>query len=151
MRAQPDRLEDKLYLQRLSTNLRVSYSRIKLDECGDWNIVGDNGHIFTECVFWYIYVSPGSKRKWNSIKDKLHFMIVSQDGDEEGILKLDRMPNVEEAKLVRKVLGMRIRTELTEEERASLKNRFNNPSPEGVSRSRINLNEVPARVVPVEI
>lgn len=132
MRAQANRSEDKKYLQKLSSYLFTSYQRIKLDECGDWNIFGKKGKIFTETKFWYIYIDADSKRQWNNAKRKLSFMIVSQDGDDEGILKLDRMPNPEEAKIIRKLLGLRISTQLSEEGRALLKNRFKSPCPEGV-------------------
>lgn len=140
MRAQADRSEDKRLLQQLSDSLETSYQRIRLDECGDWNIFGRKGKISTDTKLWYVYIPGQTKRQWNAAKHKLKFMEVSQDGDEEGILKLERMPNLEEAKIIRKVLGLRQRVVLTEEDRALLKIRFKSSSQEGVSRSPVRLN-----------
>lgn len=128
MRAQPDRIEDKRLLQRLSNCLETSYQRIHLDECGDWNIFGGRGKVFTDASMWYVCFECNSKRSWNNLKVKLRFMEVSQDGDEEGILKLSRMPTEKEAEKLRKALGLRKRTILTEEQRAELKIRFKSSS-----------------------
>lgn len=133
MRAQPDRSEDKKLLQRLSGHLKTSYNRIRLDECGDWNIFGKKGKIFTDAQLWYVYTGGDSKRQWNNIKAKLKFMIVSQDGDDEGILKLERMPTEKEAEVIRKVLQLRKSVELSEADRALLKIRFRSACSKGVS------------------
>lgn len=133
MRAQADRSEDKTHLKKLAKVLDISEGRIKLDECGDWNIFGTRGKISTDTEYWYLYTECNSVRKWNITKKNLSFMEVHQDGDAEGILRLSRMPFREEARTVRKVIGVRPRTVLTEEQRAVLKNRFKSPSQEGVS------------------
>lgn len=133
MRAQPNRLEDKKYLKKLALALDISEGRIKLDECGDWNIFGTRGHISTETEYWYLYTDSGSVRKWNITKNNLSFMEPHQDGDSEGILRCSRMPFRDEAMAVRKVIGLRPRTKLTEEQRALLKIRFKSPSQQGVS------------------
>lgn len=114
------KLEDRKYLKTLCEALNVSEGRLKTDEYGDWNIVGIRGHIFTEGDLWYVFVEKTSKRKWSSIKHKLSFMEVSQDGDDEGIFKLLRMPSQEEAEVVRDVIGLRSRPALTEEYRQTL-------------------------------
>lgn len=145
MRAQSDRKEDKKYLKKLAKALGISEGRIKLDECGDWNIFGTRGKISTETDFWYLYTSSDTPRKWTYTKKQLGFMEVHQDGDDEGILKLARMPFADEAREVRKVIGLRPTTLLTEEQRIALKNRLKSPSPEGVSGSQSDLN-VPEQV-----
>lgn len=147
MRAQPDRLEDKRYLKNLTEALNISEDRIHLDECGDWNIFGRRGKISTETEYWYLYTRCNSPRKWNNIKKKLSFMEAHQDGDDEGVLRCRRPPTPKEAVLVREVLGVRQRVKLTEEDRALLKIRFKSSSPEGVSSSRIDLNDMPATLV----
>lgn len=141
MRAQADRSEDKRLLQKLSDYLQTSYQRIRLDECGDWNIIGSRGHVFTDAKLWYVFVGGESKRSWNSVKSKLKFMELSQDGDAEGILKLERMPSEKEAETLRKVLGLRKRTILSEEDRALLKIRLRSPCSKGVSRLPVRLND----------
>lgn len=147
MRAQADRLEDKRYLKKLTEALNISEDRIHLDECGDWNIFGRRGKISTETEYWYLYTECFSARKWNNTKRKLSFMEVHQDGDTEGVLKCSRMPTEKEANEVRKVIGVRSRVKLTEEDLALLKNRLKFSSSKGVSASRIDLNHVPGRVV----
>lgn len=127
-----DKTEDKKYLVKLARALDVSEKRIRLDDYRDWNIVGTRGHISTEGDFWYLYTECESERKWTFTKKSLSFMEVSQDGDSEGILKLARMPFRDEARAVRKVIGLRPRTILTEEGRALLVRRLNSSSPEGV-------------------
>ena len=133
MRAQPNRSEDKKLLQKLSEALNSSEERIHLDECGDWNIFGRKGKIFTDAELWYIYISAKSKRHWSSIKKKLNFMVISQDGDDEGILKLERMPSQEEAEIVREMVGLNKRPAFTDEYREQLKIRVRSSRNKGVS------------------
>jgi hypothetical protein len=147
MRAQTDRLEDKRYLKKLAKSLDISEGRIKLDECGDWNIFGTRGKISTDTEFWYLYASYDSPRKWNNTKKALSFMEPHQDGDMEGILKCSRMPFRDEARTVRKVIGVRPSTKLTEEGRAQLKIRFKSSSQQGVSQPYSDLNEPTATPV----
>jgi hypothetical protein len=123
-----DKTKDKQFLTTLCEHLECSKNRLHLDAYRDWNIQGTKGHIFTDLIYWYVYLSPESTRKWNNIKNKLSFMEVSQDGDDEGILKMKRMPSKEEAKILRKLVGLRISTKLTEEEVQQLKERFLAPA-----------------------
>lgn len=141
MRAQPNRQEDKKYLRKLTKALDVSEGRIHLDGCGDWNIVGTRGYIHTDIDYWYLYTSCDTDKKWTYTKKALSFMEVHQDGDSEGIMRLARMPFREEARTVRKVIGLRPRTVLTEEGREALKNRFKSSSQEGVYSPLVSLNE----------
>jgi hypothetical protein len=133
--------DDKRYLKKLTRALDISDRRIKLDGCGDFNIFGTRGKISTDGEYWYLCVQR-TLRTWNNVKKNLSFMEVHQDGDEEGVLRLARMPFRDEASLVRKTLGVRPRTVLTEEGRAALKIRLKTPSQQGVSSSQIDLNEV---------
>lgn len=126
-----DKTEDKKYLKKLAKALDISESRIKLDECRDWNIFGVRGKISTDSEYWYLYTQCETKMKWTYTKKKLSWMEVHQDGDDEGILRLSRMPYREEAKSVRQVIGLRIRTVLSQEDVALLKIRLNTPSRKG--------------------
>lgn len=141
MRAQADRSEDKKLLQRLSEAINTSVERIHLDECGDWNIFGRKGKIFTDSKLWYVNLSCNSKRHWTATKKKLNFMEVSQDGDEERILKLERMPSQEEAEAIRNTVGLNKRPALTEEYRGELKIRIRSSINKGVSSSLVRLND----------
>jgi hypothetical protein len=48
-----------------------------------------------------------STRRWLVIKGKLSFCRLTQDGDSEGCLHLDRLPNAAEAIAIREALGIR--------------------------------------------
>lgn len=126
MKAQPNREKDKKLLLQLTENLDISKDRLKVDECGDWNIIGRKGKIFTDSKFWYVFVEETGKIRWNNIKIKLKFMELTQDSDDEGILRLERMPSYKEGEELRNILGLRRRPVLSEERRAVLvSTRFN--------------------------
>lgn len=132
MRAQPNRLEDKRYLGELSDVLAVSKNNLHVDECGDWNIRSKLGNISTDTEKWYLYLKGSSTRNWNNIKKKLKFMHPHQDGDDEGVLSLGRMPTSKEGEKVRKILKMRKTPNLSEDDRGALKNRLRIACSKGV-------------------
>jgi hypothetical protein len=65
-----------------------------------------------------IYVVTDSGTAWTYAKRALKFATVTQDGDEEGILWLDRLPTADEAKAIRRYLGIPKKAELSGETRA---------------------------------
>jgi len=134
-----DRKADRDLLIALTESLSVSRGRLRRDLCGDWVIVGTRGHILTDGVNAFAYLPAGTARRWAKAKRVLSFMAVTQDGDDEGILRLDGMPTPEQAKIIRKVLGLRQRTELSEAGRAELKNRFKSSSQRGGSDGLIDV------------
>lgn len=100
-------------IKELQESLGTSTPVIR-NECGDSNLFGKKGKVFVDSPkypFWYIFISE--TRQWNQIKKRLSFMIVSQDGDNEGILKLDRFPTKTEASVIRKIVGLRKKKELS--------------------------------------
>lgn len=119
MRAQPNRIEDKRYLGDLSDALKVSKNNMYVDECGDWNIRGKEGKISTDTEKWYLYLRGDSMRNWTNLKKKLKFMSPHQDGDDEGILSLDRMPTSKEGSVVRKILKLKKVPDTVKLDRAS--------------------------------
>ena len=56
-----------------------------------------------------------SSRPWKNAKARLTFCKVTQDGDWEGCLHLDRLPTADEAVVIREVLGIRKRRHMTTE------------------------------------
>jgi hypothetical protein len=66
---------------------------------------------------------PSAKR-WNLAKQRLSFCRVTQDGDWEGCLHLDRLPSAEEAATIRDVLRTRRRRQLSEGERQVVADRL---------------------------
>jgi hypothetical protein len=62
-----------------------------------------------------------SARGWESAKKRLGFGKVTQDGDCEGSIVLDRLPSKAEASEIRDILGIPKRIELSEGQLASLR------------------------------
>ena len=80
---------------------------------GDWQITGKHGHAMTDDTAYLIY-AQATPRRWTSIKQSLAFCKLTQDGDDEGILCLNRLPNEAEAEAIRDALGFRKRRHMTE-------------------------------------
>jgi hypothetical protein len=94
-------------------------SELVRDECGGWNIIGSRATIYTDGQFgddWYLY----TKCSWSRVKRALSFMQLHQDGDHEGVLKLDRFPTSEEARLIRKWVGLGTKKSLSADRKAKL-------------------------------
>jgi hypothetical protein len=78
-----------------------------LERIGGWQIVGNNGHIMTDGRGFVFYVSTSeSPRGWTGIKKRLGFCRLTQDGDDEGCLYLERLPKADEAVLIREAIGI---------------------------------------------
>jgi hypothetical protein len=114
------RKADRDLMIALTGYLSVSRGRLRRDLCDDWVIGGSRGHILTDDVDAFVYLPSGTARRWERAKRILSFMVVTQDGDQEGILRLDGMPTPTQAEALRKLLGLRKATPLTEERRAAL-------------------------------
>ena len=103
--------------------------------CGMWRdeyaIRGRRGHIYPDGTGYLLYVTmeersdqqPSAKR-WNLAKQRLSFCRVTQDGDWEGCLHLDRLPRAEEAATIRDVLRIRRRRQLSEADRQEVADRL---------------------------
>ena len=68
-----------------------------------------------------MYVTTQSKVGWTYAKRALAFAVVTVDGDEEGLLFLDRLPTAAEATAIRDYVGIRKRREVSAEAAAHLK------------------------------
>jgi hypothetical protein len=118
MTAVTSRKADRELLVRLAEAMSVSQGRLRRDPCGDWIIVGTRGHVLSDGVSAFVYLPAGTARRWEKAKRVLNFMAVTQDGDAEGILRLDGMPTQAEA--LRKLLGLRKASPLSDARRAAL-------------------------------
>jgi hypothetical protein len=87
--------------------LNGAKNALRRDECGDPVIYGARGRIQAVDSRFYVYVACHSARAWSFAKKALPFAVVTQDGDEEGILRLDRLPSPEEAESIRRHIGLR--------------------------------------------
>ena len=114
--------DDRRQQERLLAALDAAPSQLRRDECGSWIIGGQRGAIHTwgDGKTWLAYIRCRSRQHWTFTKRRLAFMTVTQDGDEEGCLRLFRLPTPEEAALIRDALLLRKRRALTEESRARL-------------------------------
>ena len=112
---------DRQHLASLLTALDASPRSLRRDACGDWAINGKAGHIFADGSGFALYVKTGeSVGRWNNTKRRLAFCRVSQDGDDEGVLRLDRLPTSTEADAIRKALRIKRRRQMTVEALAAL-------------------------------
>ena len=102
---------------------------LRRDECGDWRIEGRSGHIYAVpgslnrpvTPGFQIYVERESVREWSYAKKALKpFTDLTNDGDDEGMLFLDRLPTADEAEVIRQYVGVAKKRVLSEEERARL-------------------------------
>jgi hypothetical protein len=119
-------------LSSLLTALDASPLALRRDDCGDHAIKGKLGHIFADGAGFLLCVSTGeSARRWTHVKRRLAFCNVTQDGDDEGCLHLDRLPTPAEAELIREAVGIRRRRHL---------------SPEMLARSRFYLERARSHV-----
>jgi hypothetical protein len=100
-------------------------SALRRDDCGDWAIWGTNGHIYAVPDGFQLMIGCdagnhrwSSARGWESAKKRLGFGKVTQDGDREGSIVLDRLPSKSEAVEIRDILGIPQARHLSEERRA---------------------------------
>jgi hypothetical protein len=85
------------------------------DVCNAWCIRGTEGHIYTwgDGKAWVMSVRCRSARHWTATKERLRFCKLTQDGEDEGCMQLHRLPTLAEATVIREVLGIRKRAELS--------------------------------------
>jgi hypothetical protein len=100
---------------------------LRRDECGDWRIRGRYGWIYGVAGaldqpgvegFLLYYSGPefiGSARGWGFAKRAFEAFgcAATQDGDDEGIAFLDRLPTAGEAEIIRAKLGIAKRREMS--------------------------------------
>jgi hypothetical protein len=89
-------------------------SALRRDECGDPRLNGKRCYIYAVPEGFQFYCVCDCRLAWTW---ELSFAKVTQDGDEEGMLLLDRLPTAEEAEAIRDYLGIAKRPDLSEEER----------------------------------
>jgi hypothetical protein len=107
-------------------------SALRRDECGDWTVKGRYGDIYAAPGTTAHGLPPGegfqiyfrgaeefgeplSSKGW-TYERALLFCKVTQDGDDEGMLSLDRLPTEMEAALIRDKLGIPKKREIGEAE-----------------------------------
>jgi hypothetical protein len=111
-------------LESFHCTINARPSTLRRDDCGDPVILGSRGHVIAVPGLpwrrpskpgWSLFVSTESGTAWTYAKRALKFADVVQDGDEEGILSMERLPTIDEAKAIRRYLGIPKKAQLSEE------------------------------------
>jgi hypothetical protein len=119
----------RLYqLRKLAAAIGSRNNALRRDECGDGRIEGQRGWIYAvpgtrqrpDRAGFQIYCAPGSARAWASAKKAMAFAELAQDGDEEGLLLLARLPTPHEAAILRDKLGIAKKRDISDAERGRL-------------------------------
>jgi hypothetical protein len=98
---------ERASLEKLREALNGALNSLRRDECDNWRLKGSRGHIYSDGDGWVLFVACRSSRHWTSTKKRLAFCRITQDGDDEGCLRLDRLPTEAEADEIRHVTGLR--------------------------------------------
>jgi len=112
--AEADKAQQRNLLEALGAWDRA----LRRDECGAWRINGKHGTIHTwgDGRTWVLFVGCRSGQHWTFTKRRLAFCSVTQDGWDEGCLRLHQLPDATQAEVIREVLGIRKRVELAPSE-----------------------------------
>jgi hypothetical protein len=117
-----DRSHDHGFLVEFAVAVQAR-PNIHRDGCGDWALEGHYGQVYSVNVLFgepdYQIVLEGydTARQWGFAKKSLAFCRLTQDGDTGGVLRLDRLPTSGEASVLRAILGLGKKRELTPEQR----------------------------------
>jgi hypothetical protein len=119
------RRDDRANLLALFAALDASRRALCRDDCGAWQVSGKSGQIYPDGNGYLIVViTDESARRCTNVKQRLTFCRVTQDGDDEGALHLDRLPAPHEAAIIRDATGIRKKRTISDETRASVANRL---------------------------
>jgi hypothetical protein len=90
---------------------------LRRDECSAWCISGKTGTIHTwgDGRTWAVFVACRSKLHWTVTRQRLSFCSPTQDCEDEGVLRLHQLPTTEQAEVIRDILGIRKRREVSSE------------------------------------
>jgi hypothetical protein len=117
--------DDRASLLALLAALDASPRALCCDDCGDWQISGKSGQIYRDGTGYLIVVATEeSARRWTNIKQRLTLCRVTQNGDDEGALHLDRLPAPHEAAIIREATRVRNKRTISDEAKATLASRL---------------------------
>ena len=104
---------DRACLTRLHAALNAAHNAVRLDECRLWTVRGSRGYVSTwgDGQTWMLAVGSKTPRHWTFAKQRMAsfpgLALLTQDGDEEGVFRLMRLPTPEEAAEIRRAAGIR--------------------------------------------
>ncbi|MCW2225670.1 hypothetical protein M2232_009202 [Bradyrhizobium japonicum] len=85
-----DKAADRAKLAALAATIGAAKSSLRRDACGDWRLTGLAGHLSTDGASLYATLACTSARAWTNAKRNLSFLTIHQDGDSEGVMRVDR-------------------------------------------------------------
>ena len=104
---------DRACLELIREALNAAHNAVRLDECRLWTVRGSRGYVSTwgDGRTWMLAVGSKTPRQWTFAKHRLTsfpgLAQLTQDGDDEGVLRLMRLPTLEEAAKIRRAAGIR--------------------------------------------
>jgi hypothetical protein len=115
-------ISDRAHLDTFLSAIDASPGALGRPSCrgwiGDYQITGKHGHILADQPGYLLYVT-GTVQRWKKAKRLLPGS-VTQDGDDEGIIRLDRLPTPAEADAIRDLIGIKKRRRVSESALANL-------------------------------
>jgi hypothetical protein len=114
---------DRAQQKELLTALNASDRALRRDECGAWTISGKQGSIHTwgDGKSWVLFIACRSGQHWTYTKRRLSFCVVTLDCEDEGCLRLHQLPTPQQANVIRDILGIHKRREVSTVELERLK------------------------------
>jgi hypothetical protein len=110
-------------LREFMAAIHAKKSSLLRDSCGDWAITGSQGCVYCAPGGFQLVITSmvARPRRWSNIKKALSFCELQNDGDDEGILFLDRLPTISEAGPIRQALGIHKHRDITPEQKDKLR------------------------------
>jgi hypothetical protein len=116
---------DKAHLVELFNALDVSPKVLRRDVYGRWILRGRELGCYVSTwddKSWYIVIASErfTVRQWSAHKRRLSFCELTQEGDVEGCFRLSRLPTQSEAEVIRNIVGLRKRADISPETREAM-------------------------------
>jgi hypothetical protein len=106
--SQAEFFADKAQLQSMLVALDAAHSQLRLDSCRTWTIMGKRGLAATlggrQAVVHLLRARIGQEVGQHPALS--HLGKCTQDGDDEGIIRIDALPTPEQAVLIRQAIGL---------------------------------------------
>ena len=105
--------DDRACLGLMREALNAAHNAVRLDECRLWTVRGSRGYVSTwgDGQTWMLAVGSKTPRHWTFAKQRLAafpgLAQLTQDGDDEGVFRLMRLPTPEESAEIRRAAGVR--------------------------------------------
>ena len=105
--------DDRACLELMREALNAALNAVRLDECRLWTVRGSRRYVSTwgDRHTWMLAVGSKTQRHWTFAKQRMasfsDLAQLTQDGDEEGVFRLMRLPTPEEAAAIRRAAEIR--------------------------------------------